>query len=390
MRSRLALLLLALTACSSKEEAPVETERPPPLVTLDVHPGESIQAALELAAQEPDRVGRTLIRVHAGTYRPSAPGQALIWFNRRHDGVVVEAVGEVTLTAAAPELAVPEAPSFPAIVNHVVYFGDGVSERTVLRGFRITGANHFVTRDDEPGPIEPFTVVAELRRARFFYEDGGGIKVFGRSYPTLERLVVEDNYASPCAGGLSVEHRGFLDGWVTVRDSVFRANRCQVTGSAVDVLPGSSVRLLNCLFVGNVSNTGVDDVSQPGAEHNAEHGSGALTVFSGSRAEVRRCTFTDNANGVDDAGRGNVYEACLFWANDREGSLAPGARYELDVLDGSGVSGCRVGGGLADLRGTLDAGRNDLNAPDPRFDAAFVPTAPGFEAVGWRPPEGAP
>jgi phage tail protein X len=114
-------------------------------VTLDaaarayrIQPGGSIQAALEAAAKDP---ANKIVYVHTGTYRPAAHGQALIWFNRRHDGITLEAVGEV-LTAANPAIADNKAPSFPAVVNHVVYFGDGVSTKTVLRGFRVTGANN--------------------------------------------------------------------------------------------------------------------------------------------------------------------------------------------------------------------------------------------------------
>ena len=107
-----------------------------------VYPGGSIQEALEAAARDRERKA---VYVHAGTYRPSAPGQAMIWFNARHDGLTVEAVGDVTLTAANPALAGPDAPSRPAIVNHVVYFGDEVSRKTIFRGFKITGANNFTT-----------------------------------------------------------------------------------------------------------------------------------------------------------------------------------------------------------------------------------------------------
>src|SRR5690606_13413361 len=98
--------------------------------TWHVRPGASIQAALDSAAGD---AAHKRVLVHAGTYRPSAPGQAMIWFNRRHDGITLEGEGEVVLSAANPDLANPRAPSFPAIVNHVVYFGDGVSSRTVLR-----------------------------------------------------------------------------------------------------------------------------------------------------------------------------------------------------------------------------------------------------------------
>ena len=73
-----------------------------------VHPGGQIQDALEAAARDP---ARKTVFVHAGTYRPPARGQALIWFNARHDGITLQAVGDVTLTAANPEIADSWAPS---------------------------------------------------------------------------------------------------------------------------------------------------------------------------------------------------------------------------------------------------------------------------------------
>jgi hypothetical protein len=87
-----------------------------------VYPKDQIQDALEAAARDP--VTKT-VYVHEGTYRPRSRGQALVWFNARHDGITLEAVGEVVLTAANPELSDPRTPGHPAMVNHVVYFGDG-------------------------------------------------------------------------------------------------------------------------------------------------------------------------------------------------------------------------------------------------------------------------
>ena len=51
----------------------------------------------------------------------------------------------MTLTAANPEITSPQAPVFLPSSIMSFYFGDGVSSNTVLRGFRLTGANHFVT-----------------------------------------------------------------------------------------------------------------------------------------------------------------------------------------------------------------------------------------------------
>ncbi len=353
---------------------------------LHVRPGGDIQAAMEQAAAD-SLVDRVI--VHAGTYRPDRPAQALIYFNARHDGLTLEATGEVILTAANPEVADPRSESYPAIVNHVVYFGDGITRETLLRGFKITGANNFVTLAEDAGDIEPrSTTHPSLAKGRFFYADGGGIKIFGRSYPTIEAVEVFGNYASPCGGGVSVEHRGFTDGSVLFRDSIFRDNRTQVTGSAIDLLRGSFAEIDNCLFVGNIGNTGLDVVGmKSGVEHNPEHGSGALTVFPGSGVLVRHSTFTGNWNGVDDHSGGGLYVDSIFWHNTASGGTSFLGRYEMDLLDGTRVVGCYVGGATADLRGSIDPVDNRLDAPDPRFDADYRPLASQYAGVGYRPVE---
>jgi hypothetical protein len=344
-----------------------------------VHPGQPIQPALEAAAKDPTR---KTIYVHAGTYRPAAKGQALIWFNARHDGITLEAIGDVVLTAANPDVADAQAPSHPAVVNHVVYFGDGVSRKTVLRGFRITGANNFTTGTGEKSPIES----DDIRKTTFFYTDGGGIKIYARSYPTIERVEVYGNYSSPCGGGVSVEHLGQVQDSALFRDCIFRNNRTQTTGSAVDLLHGSRATIENCLFVGNVANLGVDIVGLlGGAEYRPEHGSGALTVFDTSRAAVSRCTFTGNWNGVDDNGAGSTYVDSIFWKNTLKGGISPGSRYEIDIIDAGGVKGSFIHGDINDLRGTIAKDANTFDPPDPQFDAQFVPRTPQYARVGYRP-----
>ena len=348
-----------------------------------VHPGQSIQAALDRASSATD--GRRRVVVHEGTYRPERPGQALVWLNRRHDGITLEADGPVVLTAANSDIADRDTASFPAVVNHVVYFGDGISARTVFRGFTITGANRFDTRSDEPEPIEPNRPELGKQNLLFFYCDGGGMKIFGRSYPRIEQVEVTANVASPCGGGVSIQHLGFQQDAVRISDSIFRGNRCQVTGSAIDLLPGSRAEITNCLFTGNVANTGPDTVSPPGKPYNARHGSGALTVFPGSRIRVTGCTWTGNWNGVDDKAAANHYSRSIFWQNTLDGGISPEGRYELDIVDGKNVKGCLIGGAIADLRGTIDAKTNTLDAPDPDFDESFLPRCPAYQGVGYRP-----
>jgi hypothetical protein len=364
-------------AGSSQPPTPVGVD--PKTRSFHVYPKNQIQDALEAAAKDP--VNKT-VYVHEGTYRPSARGQALIWFNARHDGITLEAVGDVTLTAANPDIADSQAPSYPAVVNHVVYFGDGVTRKTVLRGFKITGARNFTSGSGEKSPIES----DEIRKTTFFYTDGGGIKIYARAYPTIERVEVFGNYTSPCGGGVSVEHLGMIQDSALFRDCIFRDNRTQTTGSAIDLLHGSHAMIENCLFVGNVANMGVDVVGLlGGAEYRPEHGSGALTVFDGSRAAVSRSTFTGNWNGVDDNGSGSTYVNSIFWRNTLKGGISPESRYELDIIDGAGVRGSFIHGDINDLRGTIDRNLNTMDPPDPRFDAQFVPQAPQYASVGYRP-----
>ena len=344
-----------------------------------VHPGGSIQDALEAAARD---AGRKHVFVHTGVYRPAAPGQALIWFNARHDGLTVEAVGDVTLTAANPAVADRAANSHPAIVNHVVYFGDQISRRTVFRGFKITGANNFTMGSGEKSPIES----DEVRKTLFFYTDGGGIKVYARSFPTIEHVEVFGNYTSPCGGGVSVEHLVEPRESVLFRDCIFRDNRTQTTGAGFDLLHFSKATIENCLFTGNISNLGVDYVGiLAGGEFHPQNGSGALTVFGGAQASVSRCTFTGNWNGVDDAGKGSTYVESIFWRNTAKGGISPDRRYEIDIEDGAGVKGCFIHGEIDDLRGTIARGANTFGAPDPQFDAQFVPRAAPYANAGYRP-----
>src|SRR4029077_1486268 len=186
---------------------------------------------------------------------------------------------------------------------------------------------------------------------------------------------VYGNYSSPCGGGLSIEHLGQVQESVLIRNCIFRGNRTQTTGSAVDLLTGSRAIIENCLFVGNIANLGVDYVGLlTGGEYHPEHGSGALTVFEGSVATGTRSTFTGHWNGVDDGGQ-STYVDSIFWKNNHPGGISPGARYECDLGYGAGVRGTFIHGDVNDLKGTINPALNTLDAPDPRFDEQYSPQA---------------
>lgn len=345
-----------------------------------VFPGDNIQDALQQAATNK---ANKVVRVHAGEYRPSSKRQALIWFNKSHDGIRLEAQGQVTLTAANPELGGGGKEGSAAVVNHVVYFGDGISSNTVMDGFRITGANNFVTKEGTR-EMEPNTAIP---KNFFFFSDGGAIKVFGRSSPTVRNLEIVDNFSSPCGAGISVQQQGLNQNPVLIENSVFLRNRAQSTGAAVDLLAGSSARIINCLFAGNVSNTGEDPVAKNSGERPFVN-NGVLTVFWNSRAEVRSCTFTGNRNGADDMGGQSTYANCIFFDNNLDAGLKGYGRYELAVNAGGKVSGCFINGTIHDVARVISPQDNVLKGaafPPPNFDKDFVPQAPEYKNAGYRP-----
>ena len=342
-----------------------------------VYPGDRIQDALQLAAANPTN---KLVTVHAGEYRPMHRGQALIWFNRLHDGIRLEAEGVVTLTAANPELAFPSEPGFPAVVNHVVYFGDGISSNTVLKGFRVTGANHFITKEGTK-EMEPNHTIP---RNYFFYSDGGAIKIFGHSYPTLQNLEIVDNFANPCGAGISIQQQGFSQNAPLIENCVFLRNRAEGTGSAIDLLAGSAARINNCLFVGNVSNLGPDPVAKNSGERPFVN-NGVLTIFWKSRATVRNCTFTGNRNGIDDMGGESSFTRCILVGNALDAGLKGFERYELAVNAGAKVSGCVINGTIHDVRHDVSSQENALMPPPPQFNLEYVPEAPEYRDAGYRP-----
>jgi hypothetical protein len=341
-----------------------------------VYPGDNIQDAVQQAALNPTN---KVVKVHRGEYRPTTKRQALVWFNRSQEGVHLEAVGAVTLTAANAQLTSPQAQGFPAVVNHVVYFGDGISSNTVLSGFRIMGANNFVS-EKLTRQMEPDT---NIEKNLYFYTDGGAIKVFGRSYPTIQNIEVIDNYSSPCGAGISVQHKGFNQDMLTIENCVFTRNRAQVTGSAIDLLEGSAARIVNCLFTGNASNMGIDVVARRSGEPPFTN-SGVITIFQNSRALVKNCTFTGNRNAIDDLGGLSTFENCIFSDNTlREG--LPSERYELDLPAGAMVKNCVIRGPVHDPHNSVSAKDNVLGGPAPLFDQDFVPAAGKYSGTGYRP-----
>lgn len=336
-----------------------------------VFPSDDLQQVLNVAATN---TALKTVLIHEGTYAPRNPGQALIYLNRAHDGIRLLGVGRPVLTAANPDLADRSARSFPAVVNHVVYCGDGLSTNTILAHFRLTGANHFVTNSLQD-VMEPDR---SIPKGRFYYGDGGAVKIYHRSYPVLRDLEIVDNYCSPCAGGVSIQHEGATNGAVLIENCVFRGNRAEVTGAALDLLWGSEARVVNCLFVGNISNTG------PGEGENPFSNNGAVTVFPRSRVQMERCTLTGNRNGVDELGGRSSFVDSLFFRNTVKAGVAGLPRFELDLQKGGDVRGCVIAGRILDPSKSVSPRANRIDPPGLELSGDFVPKGEGLEKVGYR------
>lgn len=376
---------VTLTADAFRDVDRRQHIRPDAEGVYHVHPGTSIQEVMDAAAADSQH---KRIHIHEGTYRPQFPSQAMIRFHAKHDGLDVRGEGDVVLTAENADVAVVGTAAYPAVVNHVVYFGHGISKATRLSGITITGANGFATNSETDGPIEPASGQPGLEKRMFFYLDGGAIKIFGNSSPVIDRVRILNNRTQLCGGGISIEQRGVAAEPVRISNCILAENRCPATGAAVDLLEGSQAMIENCLFRDNIANTGMAEIeARFGLRYKEQHGCGALTVFPGSRAEVIRCTFTRNWNGVDDQGS-SVYRDCIFRENVASDGSLPGAPYEMDVAESVQVFNCWISGGISDLRGTVDPTQNRLQAPDPEFDDQFEPLNPSYESVGYRVADG--
>lgn len=389
LRSAVVTVMVVLSAiaslsCSSDDSADaVPVDHQPVSTEIRITPADDLQRMVDSAAE----AGAATVILASGTYRPKQPGQALLVMTRRHDGLTLRAdvPGSVVLTAANEALTEPAASGFPAVVNHVLLTGPGVSSKTVFEGLTFTGANGYVSETPEALLNTYPEFQTDLPTGMFFQLDGGGLKVFGDSSPRFINCRFVGNRTRLCGGGVSIEQSFRSEEPVRFTGCVFRDNHCPATGAGVDVLAGGLAEFENCLFVGNIGNTGMAMIAQTiGLSYNAEHGCGALTVFPQSRVRVRNCTFTGNWNGVDDHGSGSRYENSIFWMNDAWDESRPGGPYELDVVAPANVAGCLVNGNIPDLRNSISAEHNHLEAPAPEFNEFFEPRHPAYQQAGYR------
>lgn len=375
--STLMLAVFVFFGCDDSDTATPVSK--PAVKTIDgpvfVEPGQDLQAAMDsAAAASKDR--RLVLR--PGVYQTETTQFCLLALTSQHDGVIIEGMDGAELSARSAQH-----PNL-ATVAHVIYCGHGLKSQTIIRNLKISGASGLATNNRVPR--EDFGQFAgRLKQGLFFHMDGGAVKVYGQSSPVFENIVFADNETTLCGGAVSVEQQGLRENPVIFRSCRFLRNRCPATGSAVDILEGSSARLENCLFANNVGNYGMDAVlAEFGLSYNEKHGSGALTVFPTSTAIVDRCTFTGNWNAVDDHGQGSQYTNSIFVSNSVSDGSRPGHPYEVDIVEKDVVHQCIFHSEHVDLQNTVDVKQNTFTNELPEFDEDFVPANPQYHAFGFR------
>lgn len=129
----------------------------------------------------------------------------------------------------------------------------------------------------------------------------------------------------------------------TLRNCTFRANSCQVSGSAIQCGHGgggSNPIIINCVIIGNRS-----DSSDGGAIH----------VHDSCSPTVTNCTICYNSSGIRSWGDPNITN-CILWGNGVEISVASGTLT---------VSYSDVQGGYAECDPCIDSDPLFVDVPGP-------------------------
>ncbi len=350
-RTHLALTFFALTGIAVAD-------------TFDVHPGESIQLAIDAANHGDDVI------VHAGTYteRINLSGKAITL--RGADGADVtildgDGLGSV-ITCTSSE------------------GSDTVIEGlTITNGYAVSGAGLFI---ENASPtvrdciFEHNTATGDTNGNPLNWGGGGAIYADGGTHLTLTGCTFRHNSGTPeipgwVADGGALHIRNVS---VTMDNCNFHDNSCNHNGGAVFVR-NRQTTIRGCSFTDNaaidpqnalrggavylelVSATIEDSTFTRNA---AEQGAGLYADNGANHVSLTRCTFTDN-DGVDGLyhhsrggglfmfGGTRTLEACTFTGNTARdgGAVVVGNETTMIACTFTGNTATHGGGGAAELNG---------------------------------------
>jgi parallel beta-helix repeat protein len=316
--------------------------------------------------------------VKAGTYRPTATATRTISINLKN-GVAIYGGFAGTETALAQrdfvanptiisgDLAGNDATNIFTDNSYHVLNGASQNATAVIDGFTITGGNaNSTANNDRGGGILCLSGSSPTVRNCIFRANrctfGGGAGYINSSSPTFTNCQFLDNVGGSFGGAFDMA----TSVSATFDRCFFRGNTAARAG-AIEIFGGSTTKVYNCIFVGNTA-TG-------------SGGGGAIWVGSSSNPVIRNTTIHGNsatasaAGGVLASGSTVSMANCIVWANTGTG----GAQGATNQLNGATFS---VGYSIV-LGGA--AGTGNL-AFDPQFanaaggDFRLLPTSPAIDA----------
>lgn len=219
---------------------------------IHVHPGQSIQAAIDIA------VNQDHIVVHPGTY---------------HEPIVFKGGSIVVRSLAGPESTTIDA---SGTAKRGVSFTELESPSTILDGFTIRGGNGGILCHTSHPTIRNCIIRENASTGR-----GGGIFATGGSVtvgPIVEDCVFEGNSSAQGGGGIATQNKG-----ITLRRCIVRSNVNQGSGGGGGVyLQGSGTATVEDLRIEDNEST-----STAGGGMN-------IAPSSNARVTVRRTAVLHN------------------------------------------------------------------------------------------------
>jgi len=319
------------------------------------------------------------IWVKGGTYRPTATATRTISINLKN-GVGIYGGFAGTETALAQrdivanptiitgDLAGNDASNIFTDNSYHVLNGASQGATAVIDGFTITGGNaNSTANNDRGGGILCVSGSSPTVRNCIFRANrctfGGGAGYINASSPTFVACQFLDNVGGSFGGAFDMA----TNVSATFDRCFFRGNSAARAG-AIEIFGGSTTKVYNCIFVGNTA-TG-------------SGGGGAIWVGSNSSPVIRNTTVYANTStasagaGILSSGANSISVAnCIIWANTGSGG-AQGAANQLNGATFTTSYSIVLGGA---------AGTGNL-AFDPQFvDAAggdyrLSPTSPAIDA----------
>lgn len=279
---------------------------------IEVHPGESIQAAVDAA-----QPGQTVL-IYPGTYRPANPPsnpEAFVVFRAAKNGVTLRGAG------ASPSEVILDGNSQ---VLHVIFLDEGIDRTTVIENLTVTGG--YAWPDAVlPGGYTP-VLRPELDLSDDFYHDGSGLMVFVCA-PTIRNCRIINNSAERCGGGVSVFCPGStsfpIPGADVFGNEIVNNSVSSGTGGGVDVYFHARADIINNLFIGNSGWGGAAAVlaySAATVDFNTivgNHGScPGLATDADSTTALTNTIFANNQDGPPVVPNGTLtYSHLAFWNN---------------------------------------------------------------------------